>query len=155
MATSRKFKVKDVEMLLASKTIAGTLGENLGDLSIARSNWNETYVSGLSTKIDKAIDDYLGLDKKKELRDATSSLAAIQAPALRDLSFMKTQIEVDFEKKAKDIIKKLGYDKNLRNVQKGDQEALIQLLYAFKKGMNDNYCCPDKINKSYFQLLIN
>jgi len=138
MATSRKFKVKDVEMLLASKTIAGTLGENLGDLSIARSNWNETYVSGLSTKIDKAIDDYLGLDKKKELRDATSSLAAIQAPALRDLSFMKTQIEVDFEKKAKDIIKKLGYDKNLRNVQKGDQEALIQLLYAFKKGMNDN-----------------
>lgn len=72
------------------------------------------------------------------MRDATSSLAAIQAPALRDLSFMKTQIEVDFEKKAKDIIKKLGFDKNLRNVQKGDQEALIQLLYAFKKGMNEN-----------------
>jgi len=67
MAITRKFKVKDVEMLLASKTIAGTLGENMGDLSIARSNWNETYVSELSTKIDKAIDDYLGLDKKKEL----------------------------------------------------------------------------------------
>lgn len=138
MAISRTYKVKDVEMLLASKTIAGTLNENLGDLSIARSNWNETFASDLSTKIDNAIDNYLGLDKKKELRDATSKLSALQAPALRDLSFLKTQIEVDFPKEAKEIEKKLGYNKNLRDVQKGDQEALIQLLYTFKKGMNDN-----------------
>ncbi len=138
MAISRTYKVKDVEMLLASKTIAGTLNENLGDLSIARSNWNETYVSELSSKIDNAIDNYLGLDKKKELRDATAQLSSLQAPALRDLSFLKTQLEVDFGKEAKEIEKKLGYNKNLRDVQKGDQEALIQLLYTFKKGMNDN-----------------
>jgi hypothetical protein len=122
-------------MLLASKTITQTLGDNLADLSIARSNWSETYVSELSTKIDDAIENYLGLDKKKELRDATGKLATIQVPALRDLSFLKTQLEVDFGNEAKEIKKKLGYDKNLRNVQKGDQEALIQLLYTFKKGM--------------------
>lgn len=80
----------------------------------------------------------MGLDKKKELRDATSKLSALPAPALRDLSFLKTQIEFDFPKEAKEIEKKLGYNKNLRDVQKGDQEALIQLLYTFKKGMNDN-----------------
>lgn len=34
-------------------------------------------------------------------------------------------------------LKKLGFDKNLRSVQKGDQEALIQLLYTFKKGLTD------------------
>ncbi len=122
-------------MLLASKTITQTLGDNLADLSIARSNWSETYVSELSTKIDDAIENYLGLDKKKELRDATGKLATIQVPALRDLSFLKTQLEVDFGNEAKEIKKKLGYDKNLRNVQKGDQETLIQLLYTFKKGM--------------------
>jgi hypothetical protein len=135
MANTRTYKVKDVEMLLASKTITQTLGDNLADLSIARSNWSETYVSELSTKIDDAIENYLGLDKKKELRDATGKLATIQVPALRDLSFLKTQLEVDFGNEAKEIKKKLGYDKNLRNVQKGDQEALIQLLYTFKKGM--------------------
>lgn len=138
MANTRTYKVKDVEMLLASKTITQTLNDNLADLSIARSNWTETYVSELSTKIDDAIENYLGIDKKKELRDATGKLATIQAPALRDLSFMKTQLEVDFGKEAKEIEKKLGYDKNLRNVQKGDQEALIQLLYTFKKGMTDD-----------------
>ncbi|MCW4001540.1 MAG: hypothetical protein NWE93_15020 [Candidatus Bathyarchaeota archaeon] len=111
------------------------MGDNLADLSIARSNWSETYVSELSTKIDDAIENYLGLDKKKELRDATGKLATIQVPALRDLSFLKTQLEVDFGNEAKEIKKKLGYDKNLRNVQKGDQETLIQLLYTFKKGM--------------------
>lgn len=137
MANIRNYKVKDVEMLLASKTIVQTLSENLEDLSIARSNWTETYASELSTKVDDAIDNYLGLDKKKELREATSKLSSIQAPALRDLSFLKTQVEVDFGKQAKEIIKKVGYDKNLRGAQQGDQEALIQLLYSFKKGMND------------------
>ena len=138
MATTRIYKVKDVEMLLASKTIAGTLSENLGDLSIARSNWNETYVSELSTKIDNAIDNYLGLDKKKELRDATSTLSGLQVPALRDLSFIKTQIEVDFDNEAEAIIKNLGFGSHLRAAQQSNQEALIQLLYAFKKGMTDD-----------------
>lgn len=130
------YKVKDVEMLLASKTISETLRANLVELSIARSNWTEEFTTNLSTKIDSAIDNYLGLDKKKELRNATAKLASIQLPAQRDLSFIKTQIDVDFNGEAKEILKKLGYNKNLKQVQKGDQEALIQLLYAFKKGMN-------------------
>jgi len=133
----RSYNFKDVDMLLASKTVVQNLSDNLSDLSLARSNWTESYVGELTTKIDDAIENYLGLDKKKELREATLNLASIQAPAMRDLSFIKTQIEVDFGKNAKAIIKKLGLDKHLRNTQKGDQEALIQLLYAFKKGMTD------------------
>jgi len=124
-------------MLLASKTIVETLKSNLSDLSIARSNWNEEYANQLATKIDNAIENYLGLDKKKELRDTTANLAAIQEPAMRDLSFIKTQIEVDFDGEAKEIIKTLGFDKNLRAVQNRDQEALIELLYSFKKGLNN------------------
>ena len=138
MTISRNFKCKDVDMLLASQTIVKNLSQNLGDLSMARSNWTPTYVDELEAKINDAIENYLGLDKKKELRDATVKVTSIQAPALRDLSFLKTQIEVDFSKTAKIILKKLGYDKQHRNAHKGDQEALIQLLYSFKKGMNDN-----------------
>ncbi len=136
MAT-RNYNFKDVDMLLASKTITQSLSENLTDLSVARTTWTSDYVTGLATKIDDAIENYLGLDKKKELRDASSKLAALQNPAMRDLSFIKTQIDVDFNNEAKEILKKLGFDKNLRSVQKGDQEALIQLLYTFKKGMTD------------------
>lgn len=133
--TTRKYNYKDVDMLLASKTITQTLNENLTDLSIVRSTWTGQYVTDLSEKIDNAIDNYLGLDKKKELRDATSRLSTIQSPAMRDLSFIKTQISVDFGIKSEEILKNLGFDKNIRKVQKGDQEALIELLYAFKKGM--------------------
>lgn len=137
MPRNRNYNFKDVDMLLASKTIVETLKSNLSDLSIARSNWNEEYTNQLATQIDNAIENYLGLDKKKELRDTTANLAAIQEPAMRDLSFIKTQIEVDFDGEAKEIIKTLGFDKNLRAVQNRDQEALIELLYSFKKGLNN------------------
>ncbi len=99
--------------------------------------WTSDYITALGTKIDDAIVNYLGLDKKKTLREATSRLASLQDPAMRDLSFIKTQIEVDFGKEAKEILKNLGFDKHLRDVQKCNQEALIQLLYAFKKELSD------------------
>lgn len=137
MTQIRMYNAKDVEMLMASKTIVNSLQVNLSDLSMVRSNWTEDYVSNLNDKIDHAVDTYLGLDKKKELREATAALAAIQAPALRDLAFMKTQIEVDFGKEAKEINKNLGYEKYLSKARNGDQEAMIQLLFAFKKGMKD------------------
>jgi len=135
---TRQYKVKDVEMLLASKTIATNLTEHLDELSMARSNWTDKYAAALEMRIDEAIEKYLGLDKKKTLRDASSRLSSIQNPAMRDLSFLKTQIEVDFDEEAKEILKNLGFEKHLRTVQKGNQEALIQMLYAFRKGMSDN-----------------
>lgn len=140
MKTNRKFNFKDVDMLLTSKTIVQSLTDNLADLSAVRSNWTEDYVNKLSEKIDDAIENFLGLDKKKELREATIQLQSIQTPARRDLSFFKTQLEVDFNgdvvKKDK-VLKELGFTKNLKTVQKGNQEALIQLLYTFKKSMTD------------------
>jgi len=133
---TRDYNYKDVEMLLASKTIANNLSENLSDLSIARTTWTDKYAAGLELRIDDAIENYLGLDKKRTLREASSHLASIQNPAMRDLSFLKTQIVVDFDQASVEILKRLGFEKHLRDVQKGNQEALIQLLYAFRKGMS-------------------
>jgi len=140
MKPTRKYNFKDVDMLLASKTIVQSLTDNLADLSAVRSTWTEDYVNNLGAKIDDTIENFLGLDKKKELREATIQLNAIQTPARRDLSFFKTQLDVDFNgdtvKKEK-VLKELGFNKNLRAVQNGNQEALIQLLYTFKKSMSD------------------
>lgn len=141
MAKNRNYNFKDVDMLLASKTIIEMLKLNLADLSMARSTWTEEYANHLATKIDDAIENYLGLDKKKELRNATTNLSSIQTPAIRDLSFLKKQLQVDFSKEKsylKDMLKTLGFNKNLRSVQNSDQEALIELLYAFKKGMTES-----------------
>jgi len=132
--TQRNYKVKDEAMLMACKTIAKSLSLNLTDLSLIRSNWTETYVTELESKIDGAIDDFLGLDKQKELRTATIRLESILKPALKNLGFLKTQIEVDLGKDAKEILKSLGYTKSLNSL---DQEAVIALLHAFKKGMTN------------------
>ncbi len=40
--------------------------------------------------------------------------------------------------KRDEILKMLGFAKHLRNVQKSNQESLIQLLYSFKTNMNDS-----------------
>lgn len=134
---NRNYNTKDVDMLMASRTIATNLSNNLADLSLARANWTADYVTTLQTKIDNAIETYLGLDKKKELRDATTFVLSIQTSAKREIAFLKTQIEVDFPDTKDDILKALGFDTNYRDVQKNNQEALIQLLYSIKKGMTD------------------
>jgi hypothetical protein len=100
-----------------------------------RSNWTEDYVAGLDTKIDTAMNDFLGLDKQKELRAATDRVEEILKPAVRNLGFLKTQIEVDMGKDAKEILRGLGYTKSLTAL---DQEGLITLLYAVKKGMTED-----------------
>ena len=134
---SRNYKTKDVEMLMASRTVTTNLSDNLEDLSLARSNWTSEYITQLQTKIDNAIENFLGLDKKKDLRDATTLVLSIQATAKREVSFLKTQIEVDFPDTKDEVLKNLGFSANFRKVQSNNQEALIELLYAIKKGMTD------------------
>lgn len=141
MGKNRNYNCKDVDMLMTSKTIAESFKSNISVLSVARTNWTEQYATDLVSRIDGTIEKLLGIDAKKELRNATTRLSAIQIPARRDVSFFKTQIDDDFKNnpsKRDEILKTLGYTKHLKDVQKGNQEALIQLLYAFKTNMSDS-----------------
>lgn len=140
MTKNRNYNYKDVDMLMASKTLAESFKANISELATTRTDWSEQYANELISRIDKAIETYLGVDAKKNLRDSTTALVSIQIPAKRDLSFFKTQIDDDFKKessKRNEILKSLGFAKNLRGVQNGNQESLIQLLYAFKTNMTD------------------
>lgn len=141
MLQNRNYNYKDVDMLMASKTIAESFKTNIPELSTTRTVWTEEYAADLVTRIDNAIETYLGVDSKKDLRNATAALVSIQTPARRDLSYFKTQIDEDFKKESsqkKEILKTLGFTQYLRSVQKGNQESLIQLLYQFKTNMNDS-----------------
>lgn len=140
MAQNRNYSYKDVEMVLTSKTIAGNFRSNISELSSVRNDWTVEYATNLVLRIDQTIETHLGIDAKKGLRDATSGLSSIQVSAKRDLSFFKTQIDDDFKAEPAtrdEILNTLGFSKHLRSVQKGNQESLVQLLYAFRKNMDD------------------
>ena len=139
MAKNRNYNCKDVDMLMASKTIAETFKTNISELATTRTDWTEQYATDLILRIDNAIHTHLGIDVKKDLRSATTALVSLQFPARRDISYFKTQIDDDFKKNAPrrdEILKSLGFTKYLRGVQSGNQESLIQFLYTFKTNIN-------------------
>lgn len=134
---NRHYSFKDVNMLMASRIIVSNFLLHMSELEHLRTNWNEAYANALLQKIDYAIDTFIGMDKKKQLKETTVLVNAIQHKATRNLSSLKTQILIDFPEEAPKMLRKLGYPKNDSNYFKWDQEALIQFLYTFKKGMTD------------------
>lgn len=137
MKTTRKYAYKDADMLLAAKTIAHSLAENLPDLYLVGKNWTEEYADRLNARIDTLIDSYLGFNFREELNEATTKLEAIQLPAMRNLSFLKVQIEADFKEEAPKLLENLGFNGHLREVQRNNQGALVHLLYTFKMNLTD------------------
>ncbi len=141
MTKKRNYSYKDVDMLTGLKIVAGNFSSKIGELSAVRSDWTEKYAAELVARINQTIETHLGIDTKKDLRDATSGVSSIQASARRDLSFFKTQIDDDFKAEPAtrhEILNTLGFSKYLRVVQKGNQESLVQLLFAFKNNMSES-----------------
>lgn len=140
MTKKRSYNCSDVDMLMAARTIAESLRTNISVLSTVRTDWTEQYADDFLARIISAMERNLGIDSKKNLRNASMALNEIHVPARRDVSFFKTQIEEDFRDKPgmrDELLNNLGFTKFHRDVQKGNQEALIRLLNAFRKNMND------------------
>ena len=140
MAKNRNYSYSDVNMIMASKIIAANFKAGLSELSTLRTNWTNEYADDLAGRIDQAIENYLGLDAKKELRKASRQLFNIMKQTIQSLAAFKIQIDDDFKDnppEREEILKNLGFENNLKAVQRKDQEALIELLYAFKTNMTD------------------
>ena len=125
-------------MLMACKTIAESFKANISELSIARSDWSEQFATNLIARIDGAIETHLGIDARRDLRNATAVLTETLVHARRDTSFLKTQIEEDFRLeplRRDEILRSLGFATHHRAAQAKNQEAAIQLLYQFKTNL--------------------
>jgi hypothetical protein len=136
----RKYNGKDVDMLIASATLIENAIANKAFLQTKRSNWTDAFFTNLQTKIDKTLEEQLGIDSAKELRGATKTVEGIQTQSLRDLAEVKVQIMEDFKKdkpKQTEILIQLGFSAHHKEAQNGDQEALVQLLYKFKANLSD------------------
>lgn len=140
MKKTRNYQGKDVDMLTACRTIAGSFAANITELSTIRTGWTADYSSGLITRIDNIISTYLGLDARHNQRQATAAVIALQVPAQRDLTFFKAQVDSDFKKEPlrhDEILRTLGFTSYYKDVSKGNQESMVQLLYFFKTNMTD------------------
>ena len=107
MSKKRNYSYSDVDTCMASKIICESFKTNLPELSTIRTNWTEEYANGLSVRIDDTIENYLGIDSKKDLREASNNLDNIIGPAKRDLSSFKVQIVEDLSRKKLAIVFRL------------------------------------------------
>jgi hypothetical protein len=138
MKKKKIYTYRNAEMLIAAKTVSKSFSDNITLLSSVRNNWTPEYAADLARRIDEAIDNYLAIDKKKDLRNATSYMVSISAPALRDLTSFRIQVKLDFKTEAAEILTSLGFKNHYSNAKsKRSQEALIANLVGFSTGMND------------------
>ncbi|MGV9003447.1 hypothetical protein [Flavobacterium sp.] len=135
----RKFKVKAVDFIIAADTIIDSAIANQPFLETKRANWTMPFFQAIKQQIDDATQSYLGMDSARELRLATQQVYTIQGNALTELAELKVQIEEDFKDiptQKKEILNTLGFTAHIFNARKGDQEALIDLLFQFKTNLS-------------------
>lgn len=140
METTRTYHYPDVNMLMACETICHTLQKNIGDLSVICPKWTNDYITELHDRIDYCIDHFLGIDTDKSIRHASARLMTIREPAIRDLYYLKKQLELSFKgdkNLLKDILSFLGLNSYLDDIFDQDHQAIIQLLLSFKNGLTD------------------
>lgn len=134
----RQYKAKDVDMLIALSTIVESAIANKAFLQTKRSTWANPFFEDLQTEINQIIQEQLGVDSAKDLRQATQVVIRIQAGAIRDLAEVKVQIFEDFKDNPPvqtEILNQLGFTSYHKTAQKDDQEALINLLFQFKTNL--------------------
>ncbi len=107
----KEYVYKDVSMLLAAKIVAFNFRDNISELSQLNSKWDEPYANDFIVRVEDALNNHLGYDVKKELRDATSALNSIMSEVKTDLSVFKRLVNKFFKgepAKKNEILNVLG-----------------------------------------------
>jgi len=134
----RKYNCKDVEVLHIGGTIC-THGINYNALILpSRPQWTVPYFTALNTEIEGVYLSALGIDNAGAMRQATQALYELMKPASEALLMFKVQLTVDFDSnktRKNEILNVLGYTQHYKHVQKGDQEAFVELLSKFEVNM--------------------
>lgn len=122
----------------AASTVIENALAHKAELIARRPGWADSFLPDMQNRNQNAFTVYLGIDNAKNQREATAAVVSIQKQAIKKLAEFKVQLIEDFRKnKARrdELLKQLGFAAHLKNTQKNDQEALIELLYQFKTNM--------------------
>jgi len=99
--------------------------------------FDDTYFTHLDDLVQKAL-NYLGASNVKELLERTASLKQLQAEAIGNLQFVRTQLEVRYAKDPQRfnfLMTILGFKTYYHRAMQKNQQALSSLLESFKKNM--------------------
>ena len=120
-----KYNVKTVDFLIASDTIIDSAIANQPFLETKRATWKMAYFQDIKTQINQAIQNHLGLDSAKELRESSQVVYTIVAQALVALAEVKVQIEEDFKDTPSqkiEILNTLGFSNYFFNARKATRK---------------------------------
>lgn len=133
----RIYSAKDAVMLTTLSVLLKNAEDNLTELTEENENWNATLVSTLKARVDKDFTDILGIDPKKDQREATATVKAIQAAALPLLSTLSLRLTVAVKDVVRrtELLTQLGFTAFGQKAQAKDQIALIELLAQFKTNL--------------------
>lgn len=133
-----KIPFKTADFLLAARNITYAMRDHSEELKVLRKDFTSNYIDNLENEINKALSENLGVDSNNECTITLRAINSIRIPALRDMSFLKTQVETDFkkDKEFKKILGKLGVNDHLQNAINGDREAFIELIHNFNESAN-------------------
>jgi len=136
----KEYVYKDVSMLLAAKIVAFNFRDNISELSQLNSKWDEVYANDLIARIEDALNNHLGYDVKKELRDATSALNKIMLEVKTDIGVFKRLVYKFYRNEAEkkdEILNVLSLRQYPKANATKTQNGLIKLLFAFKTNLTD------------------
>jgi len=134
----RDYNHKDVEIALGARVVGENLLRNFPELKTIQLNLTEELAYDLIHGADHAMEVYLGIDPRQQVRGATIKLNELQEDALDAMGLLRKLLTIHFKKEHKEMLKQLGYTRYHKNARNGDQEALMQLLSAFQTGMTDD-----------------
>lgn len=135
---NRNYANGDADMLTACATLTEAAIAHKTFLQSKRSNWGDPYFETLKQRIADTSSSHLGMDNAKAMRAATLKIITLQKQAESDLANLKAQLEVDYradKPRRNELLKQLGFTDQLKKVQNKDQQAMVQLLYAYKAAM--------------------
>lgn len=154
--TTKSYKGGDVNMLTAASSITKRAIDNKALLAAKRPNWGANYFDDLLVDIQKAFDENVGIDKAKDIRQATIDNNKYCDAVYRYLSELKVQLIEDYKDdnvRMKTILSELGYDSFHKHGKKPGKANLINWAYQFKKNMT-NVLTTELVNKGILQSII-
>ncbi len=132
----RAYKGSDAAMLTTLAVMMNMAENNKTFLFSKRSNWNTTYFNELNNEIKRVFKDVLGVDTLGDQTKASKELYDAMNEVMPKLRSFKNAVEIDFtdDNREQEILNSIGF-RLWDKVQKGSQEALVELLATFVNNM--------------------
>lgn len=155
---TRDYAYSDALMLAGGKAVAANLRYCIKELSEIRSLWTRSYIMGLDNRLDDAFSGILGFSLPEIHQFIKFDIYDSLQKAAFDLSCLKIQIEVDYQRdlqKQSGYLATLGFNMYPQKFTALSEEERIGILEHFAKNLsvevrNELVCNgvnPDLLNR--------